>query len=131
VSFSSYKYYADPEFLHAEYLVARKSAKQIARECGCSHSTILKHLRDLEIQIRRNGNEYQIGQVPYGIDLKHGRPQVNDVELAVIEQIKAMRARGLSYHQIADILNMLSIATKQKGARWHATTVMKILKRPP
>ena len=43
--------------------------------------------------------------------------------------MKELRLAGYSYHKIADILNTLGFKTKTGKTKWHATTVMKILKR--
>jgi|SRR5580700_1528732 hypothetical protein len=127
--FSSYKLFADREFLQAEYVFNKKSAKQIAKECGCSHSTILKYLREFGFKIRSICESYPKGQLPYGKHLIEGKVQIHEIEAAVIEKIKALRAKGFSYRHIACVLNTLGIETKHETSRWHATTVMKILRR--
>jgi len=129
VPFASYKLFADREFLQAEYVLNKKSAKQIAKECGCSHSTILKYLRAFGIEIRSNCAGYQKGQLPYGRQLVEGKAEIHEIEAAIIMKIKALRAKGFSYARIACVLNTLGIETKHKRSRWHATTVMKILRR--
>lgn len=126
--FVSYKSFADQEFLQQEYVVNKKSAKHIAKECGCSHSTILKHLREFGFEIRPKCSDYPKGQLPYGKQLIRGTPQVHEIEALVIGKIKALYARGFSYHRIACVINTLGIETKHKNSRWHATTVMKIIK---
>ncbi|GER24016.1 hypothetical protein NCCP1664_25110 [Zafaria cholistanensis] len=52
------------------------------------------------------------------------RPQL---PLLVVKQIKAMKRDGASLRGIADTLNGEGVATAQGGARWHASTVKKIL----
>ncbi len=49
-------------------------------------------------------------------------------ELETINKMENLKAEGFSYHKIADILNTMKVPTKNKGSRWHGTTVMKILK---
>ncbi len=39
-----------------EYLANKKSAKQIAREVDCSHSTILKHLKAQGLKLKERGH---------------------------------------------------------------------------
>jgi hypothetical protein len=128
VPFSSHKFFADRDFLHTEYVVNKKSVKKIAKECGCSHSTILKYLRQFAIEIRSSCGEYQKGQLAYGMQLVEGKPHIHEIEAAVIEKMEALRAKGFSYHRIAYVLNKFGIETKNKSSRWHATTVMKILR---
>ena len=111
-----------------EYLQNKKSAKQIAREIGCSHTTILKHLKAEGIAIEGARPNYVRGQVGYGRRAVKGSEIDCKRELETIEKMKSLRLQGFSYHKIADILNTLKIKTKSRKARWHATTVMKILK---
>ena len=128
IPFSPYRCFADRGFLEAEYVAKQKSAQRIARECGCSHSTILKYLREFGIKIRKNFDQYQKGQVPYGWRLSGGELQVNEAEEAAIENMASLRSKGFSYHRIAAALNKLGILTKHGTSRWHAATVMKILR---
>ncbi len=72
---------------------------------------------------------YPKGQVPYGKQSVEGKAQIHEIEIGVIDKIMALRAKGFSYHRIACILNTLGIETKNKRSTWHATTVMKILRR--
>ena len=127
--FQSYNYFSDREFLEAEYIFAQKSANQIAREYGCSHSTILKYLGKFNIEIRPTCQKYPKGQIPYGVQLVNGQLCIYETEVAIIKKLEVLRGKGFSYHRIAYILTTLGIETKQKGSHWHATTVMKILRR--
>lgn len=67
--------------------------------------------------------------MPYGMQLVEGRLHLHEIEQVVIEKIGSLRADGFSYNKIAHILNALGILTKHKRSRWHATTVMKILRK--
>lgn len=126
---SYFPWYSDKEFLWQEYVKNEKSAHQIAQDLGCSHSTILKYLLKHGIEVREAlPDHYQKGQLAYGRRRVKGRELQNGVELQNIEKMKELRAKGFGYHKIADVLNAMGIPTKNKGSRWHGTTVMKILK---
>jgi DNA invertase Pin-like site-specific DNA recombinase len=57
-----------------------------------------------------------------------GRPPVMGIEVA--RRIRRERRRGASLRQIADRLNYDGVATAHGGARWHASTVQRALRRP-
>ncbi|MEJ7594604.1 MAG: recombinase family protein [Planctomycetaceae bacterium] len=73
----------------------------------------------------------RVGQIPFGSDLlEDGKTLVLNVrELAVIEQLEALRESGLSYQRIADDLNQKNVPTKEVGKTWKANTVRRILVR--
>lgn len=127
--FPSYCFFGDQEFLEAEYVINQKSAKAIAKESGCSHSTILKYLKVFGISVRSGSTRYLKGQLSYGLELIDGKLRIQEMEEAMIAKIESLREQGFSYHKIADVLNTLGVQTKQKTSRWHATTIMKILRR--
>jgi DNA invertase Pin-like site-specific DNA recombinase len=45
----------------------------------------------------------------------------------VVRRIQRLRAEGQSYRAIADVLNAAEVPTAHGGARWHASTVQKVL----
>jgi site-specific DNA recombinase len=49
------------------------------------------------------------------------------IPLEVMERIKDMRKKGLSYHAIANELNVEGVPTALKGDKWHGSTVRKAL----
>jgi Recombinase len=53
---------------------------------------------------------------------------VLDGEQQVIEHLRLLRAKGLSYHKIAARMNAQQVAPRA-GTRWHPYSVQKILKR--
>jgi hypothetical protein len=128
VPFSSYAYFAEREFLEAEYVINQKSAKAIAKEYGCSHSTILKYLKEFGIPVRASSPRYKQGQVSFGMEIVDGELRMQETEEAIIAKIQLLREQGFSYHRIASVLNTLGVQTKQKTSLWHATTVLKILR---
>ena len=68
------------------------------------------------------------GQTAYGEKRVKREEQAHKREMANIQKMKELRRQGFSYHKIAAIFNSMGIPTKNKK-RWHATTVMKILKK--
>ncbi len=80
----------------------------------------------------KRANGERIGSVPYGFDLADDGVTLieNPTEQAVIRDIKAMRAQGRFYRQIADALTDRGIPTKTgKSSRWVHQTVARILSR--
>ena len=49
-------------------------------------------------------------------------------ETRSLERVKALRSNGLTYKQVAELMNKELWPTK-RGGRWHASTVHKIIKR--
>lgn len=67
------------------------------------------------------------GQV-YGYDSKDGQLLVNQKEAEIVRKIFYLRRyQKMTASGIADYLNSHGVAAKRKGARWHATTINKIL----
>jgi hypothetical protein len=56
-----------------------------------------------------------------------GRPRV--MPERVVRRIERMRTKGESYRGIAEALNAAGVPTAHGGARWHASTVRKVLWR--
>jgi DNA invertase Pin-like site-specific DNA recombinase len=69
------------------------------------------------------------GQVPYGKRVATDGVALLDHadEQVVLARIVAMRADGTSLRAVADRLN--ADGTPARGARWHATTVARLVKR--
>ncbi len=64
----------------------------------------------------------------FGYDNKHGTLRANEQEQDVIEQAQAWREGGLSYRDIAALLNERGTPTK-RGGTWQPTTVRNVLMR--
>ncbi len=80
----------------------------------------------------KRANGQRTGAVPYGHDLgDDGTTLVpNESEQAVIQEIKAMRARGMKLAQIASELTERGVPTKTgKSSRWTHQAVARILNR--
>ena len=73
---------------------------------------------------KAHGEAYN--HAPYGFDVSAGQLVPNATEAAVIARMKALRADGISYNEIANTLNDEAIPTKRNGT-WGAQTVYNIL----
>jgi DNA invertase Pin-like site-specific DNA recombinase len=62
------------------------------------------------------------GQV-WGVDIGPKSKIPHDL----LERIQEMRDKGLSYHAIANQLNLEGVPTALKGERWHGSTIRKAL----
>jgi len=69
-------------------------------------------------------NKTQLG---FGEAWKKRQIVASKKEQEIIDKMKKLRAEGLSYWKIADVLNAWGIPTKTRRGRWHARTVQKIL----
>lgn len=71
----------------------------------------------------------RVGQIPFGFDVAPCGVLLvrNEAEQEVITMIKRSRLVGVSYRGIAASLNEDNVPAR--GARWHATTVTRIMKR--
>lgn len=49
------------------------------------------------------------------------------IPLEVMERIRGMREKGMSYHAIAAQLNADDVPTALKGDKWHGSTIRKVL----
>ncbi len=113
-----------------EYVEKQQPVRIIAKDLGCSHSTILAALKKFGIPIRNlKPDHYKRGQVAYGRRTLRSKEVENKRELEVLAKIQNLRLQGFSYWKIADVLNTMGIPTKTKRAKWQPATVMKILKR--
>lgn len=128
INFPVTQLYQDPVFLQQKYVVERLSAGEIAEEILSARSTVLKYLRLAKIPIRAADKKTRI-RLAYGEAWKDGRVVPHDRELANIDKIRQLRAKGFSYWEIADILNGMNISTKTRKGKWHARYVQKLIER--
>ena len=80
----------------------------------------------------KRANGQRIGAIPYGFDLAQDETSLvpNEVEQAVIEDVRAMRSRGMKLQQIASKLTQRGVPTKTgKSDRWTHQAVARILQR--
>ena len=76
---------------------------------------------------RQGGNAG--GATPLGYNNVDGALQKNDEEIEIVKAVFAMRADGLTYRAIANILNKDGVTTK-RGGKWYASTVRYIAENP-
>ena len=132
-SISNIPLYKNESFLRQKYLVEKLSISQISGLAFSARSTVLKHLGDFDIPIRSQGEAHRLncGQLRYGEKKRKGHSVQYLVEAQNIKKMQTLRSQGYSYWKIAEVFNSMKIPTKNRGSRWHPTTVMKILKCQP
>ena len=79
----------------------------------------------------KRANGQRISRTPYGYDLaEDGATLVeNPEEQLVIEEILAMRDRGLSFEKIAEELTERKVPTKRGNGHWNQATIRGLVKR--
>ena len=80
----------------------------------------------------KRANGQRVGAVPYGFDVADDGTTLipNESEQAVIQDIRAMRSKGLTLERIAEALTERGVHTKTgKSQRWTHQAVARILKR--
>jgi predicted DNA-binding protein YlxM (UPF0122 family) len=129
--FLSVPLFKDKSFLHQKYVIEQLSTKEIAREILSSRSTIAANLKSFGIPLRTTDEAHKLSKGQLGYGERRIKRQVIDHkrELDNLKRMAELRDQGLSYWRIASIFNTMGIPTKNKGQKWHATTVMKIIKK--
>lgn len=79
----------------------------------------------------KRAKQERIGMIPLGSQLAKDNVHIekNDSETKAISLVHKLKSEGFSIRSIADKLNELGV--EGRGAKWHATTVARILKREP
>jgi hypothetical protein len=121
--------FKNESFLRREYLENQRSTKEIAAQIFSARSTVAKYLKLYGIELRPEDVAHRLnkGQVAYGERRIKQREIEHKREIELIAKMQDLRGQGFSYHKIAAILNSMNVPTKNRK-RWHATTVMNILK---
>ena len=129
IDFTAFLLITDKDFLFQEYVTKGKSTKRIAREVGCSRSTVSTYLYEHGIEFREGHTPGERrGQIPFGMKLLNGKLVHHLGEQAIIKEIQMLRLHGKSFGDLVDWLNSNDIRSKN-GGRWDRPTVYKILKR--
>jgi len=113
-----------PSFLHQKYVTENLTINQIAELTLSSRSTVIKYLNEAGIPIR--DEEHRRGGSAFGERKLNGRYIQNQTELVLIEKMRLLRNQGLTYRQIAEVLQGLNLPTKRKG-KWTGRSVLRIL----
>lgn len=122
--------YKNRSFLHQKYVVERLSILQISKLIFSSRSTVATHLREFGIEIRRVDEAHALnpGQLALGEKKVKNRILAHKRELEVLTKIKDLKDQGLTYREMASVLNTMGIPTKNRK-KWHPATIIKLLKR--
>lgn len=128
--FSSYEWFRDKDFLTREYIRKQKSIAQIARDVGCSRSSVSKYLVELGIEPRKDGlPHHRKSQLAYGERIQNGRVVPHLGEQRMIEELRQLRLGGLSFAALAKWLDSRNVPTKNRVGKWDRRTVWEILQR--
>ena len=84
-----------------------------------------EHTRSVKANLKKNLKVY-CGHPPYGFKNINGVLTPIDTELQHVEYMFSKRSEGASYHRIAKEMN--NIAIGNKGGKFYAVTISKILK---
>ena len=121
LSVSVFPAYKNRDFLHQKYVVEGLSIAQIAEQIGSSKSAIQKSLVRFGIPIRVPHQNHQT------IRKKQPR-QVSRADLVAAESINALKGKGLSLREIADVLTKMKVPTPAGGKKWHPEMVRRATK---
>ena len=123
--------YKNEFFLREKYLLEKLSTRQIAKQVFSARSTVVKHLKAYGIPMRTEDEAHDLnnGQCAFGEKMLGGKVLPHKGELEVLRRMQSLRNSGHSYRKIAAQLNVSGIPTKNRKTKWHATTVMKMLKK--
>lgn len=72
---------------------------------------------------------YAYGAPPFGFRVEDGELVPDEGEQETLDRARELQAGGASIREIAKTLNEEERRTK-RGARWHPTTVARVLPRP-
>jgi len=75
----------------------------------------------------KKANLERVGNVPFGFEMLNGKLIPSNAELAVVKEMRSLRANGVSYQKIADYLNEKGISPKNNGRQWYKATVRGVL----
>lgn len=103
---------------------------QMAVLADFERARISERIRENKASRRTNGRTYAVAR--FGRRNGEGK-RIEDApeEIEILREMQNLRLAGLGYRQIAETLNRRGVPLKQRGKRWHSTTVRKILLREP
>lgn len=80
------------------------------------------------LKVKKNRGE-RVGHIPFGCKLAENNVNLvqNEVECNVINNMKELRAKGLSIRDIAIALNKKGLLNRE-GAKWNPTSLFRIMK---
>lgn len=118
-------------YLRRLYIDEELSARSIARWLDVGVTTVTDYLQRHGIarESHRIRGKRRPRQVSYGYDLKDGKLVPNKKEQRVIQQVRKLRAAGLTLRDIAAHLNRKLVPTKRGGV-WGPSNVHRLLRQP-
>jgi DNA invertase Pin-like site-specific DNA recombinase len=80
------------------------------------------------LKVKKNRGE-RIGHIPFGYKLAENNVNLvlNDVEYNVLKYMKELKVKGLSFRDIAVVLNKKSLLNRE-GAKWNHASLHRIMK---
>ena len=107
IDFPVFPKYLDAAFLRQKYVDEGLSTAQIAALVFSARSTITKYLKRHGIPLRSEDMAHALrkGQMAFGEHTRKGKVKAHQRELVAIEKMKSLRAKGYSYHRVAEILS--------------------------
>lgn len=121
----------DKEFLYQKYTVEGSNIGFISQISGLSKTTIKEKIKQYGLEKNKNINiniKPLLGQVPYGWRIVKGQLVTHKGEQEVVQKMSTLSKKGKSLRQIAKYLQDSGIKPKN-GTKWHATSILKILRR--
>ena len=112
-------------FLRQKYLEERLSVRKIAALTFSARQTVMAYLKKYDIPLR--ATDTRLGPPRYGERKVNGKIQAHKGQAQVIQKIQSMRAKNMSYENIANALNSMNIPTMKKDAKWHGMSVRRIV----
>jgi site-specific DNA recombinase len=114
------------ESLDATTATGRLMMNLLASVSQWEREVIGERTRDAMKYLKGNSKVYSRPIFGYAQDGSKLTTDPQDIK--ALEFMQAWRSEGLSYHKIADELNLMGLATK-RGGKWQANTVRRILGR--
>lgn len=110
------------------------SASQIAKEIGCSKTSVLKQLRAQGVHHgdprRTDPENYKLHDPPYGFSKRDGRLVPNKSELRICRVIISLDSgKGLSARAIGKELEARGIKNRKGAISWTHGSIKRILAR--
>ncbi len=119
----------DKRVLQQKFIVEGLSSAHVAKELGCSKTTVKKYLRQYNLR-KNTPNGKSKYNLALGEKMVKGRVVPHQKELRVQCMIIDMhKNEGLSANAIARVLNTMKVPTKRQGKKWDHSVVIDILRR--
>lgn len=112
-------------FLRQKYLNEKLSVKEIASLTSSARQTVMAYLKKYDIPLR--ASDTRLGPPRYGERKLNGRIHAHQGQVQIIHKIQSMRAKNMSYENVAKALNAMKIPSMKKGAKWHGMSIYRTL----